>query len=470
MPRSEAAAWRTPVVAIPAVLAVIVAVACATAEPAAAEVLTLAEALSIAHAGNLSLKASEEEYEAAKWAARSASASLGPQIFFSSTATRVDPETFRRANSSLDFLEEIGVKVEPFLYETTYETGFSAQMALYNGQLWAGVGAASAARDARMHAVSSSERNVSFDTKRAYFQVLRAEALVEVTRDAVEAAEGHVMAARRKNEVGLVPLAEVLRWEVVLANDEKGLADAENAVVLTRTGLSNVLGVALDSEYELERITRSDLDVLYGRYEWLITDDQISEEEARALLAGSPDFLTLSDAARASEATVAIARGAFYPSLSAGGSYGWKADGDLAPDDATAWSVRLALDIPVFTSMKNHSDYQESKRSHLAALNRQQDAERALVAGLRNTVATITSNMKFLAAAEKQMLQAEDNLRSVTNLYNEGMAPYTDFVDGQVLSDRSRVGYVDALYEAFLAFAAAERLLGEPPTTSGETP
>ena len=151
------------------------------------------------------------------------------------------------------------------------------------------------------------------------------------------------------------------------------------------------------------------------------------------------------------------------PSLNASGSYGWKADSDIKPDDETAWSVTLALDLPIFTSFKNVSDYQQSRRSYLAACRRQEDLERLMIASLRDAVSTLVSSSKALVAADKLIDQSADHLKSVTNRYNGGLAPYTEFTDARVLFDRSRVGYVNAVYDGLMAVAEIERLLGDGP-------
>ena len=153
------------------------------------------------------------------------------------------------------------------------------------------------------------------------------------------------------------------------------------------------------------------------------------------------------------------------PSLNASGSYGWKADDDIEPDDETAWSVTLVLDLPIFTSFKTISDYQQSRRSYLAASRRQEDLERSMIAGLRGAVSALVSSSKALAAAERLIDQSTNHLKSVTNRYNEGLAPYTEFADARVLFDRSQVAYVNAVYDGFLAVAETERMLGD---ASGE--
>lgn len=171
---------------------------------AEAGVITLEQAVDIAFENNLSLKAAYEDYDAAKWGLRSARASLLPSVHLTSTVTRVDRETYRRANASLEFIEEFGVELEPFMYETTYSTGLSATMPIFNGgRLWGAVGMAGASRDAALHACESMRRQVKADAKAACFDVLRTEALVGVARDAVGVARSRVETARRMVEVGL---------------------------------------------------------------------------------------------------------------------------------------------------------------------------------------------------------------------------------------------------------------------------
>ncbi len=463
-------AQPSPGSALVIVLLAAVCLAGGVAPSAGAEVVTLERAVELAVANNLMLAAAREERDAAKWGLRSATSSLFPSVSFSSRATRVDPDTYRRANSSLDFLDEMGFEVEPFLYETTYETGFNVNVPIWNGgRLWAGVGAAGAGRDAAEHVYGATRRQVEVDAKNAYFGVLRAEALLNVARDAAGAAERSLAATRRKFEVGLVPKVELLRWEVVLAEDERDLAQAEAGTLVARSHLAGVLGLPLDADLGLVNLTRVELEAGHRDLAWVLGIDSIPEARARELLAANPEYLSLADAARASRAGVTIARGAFLPSLNAVGSYGWKADDDIDPDDETAWSVTLALDLPIFTSFKNLSDYQQSKRTHIAAQRRQEDLERGMITGLRSVVASLRSSMKALDAAEKQVAQTEEFQKNVTNRYDQGLAPYTELVDARVLYDGSRAGYVNALYDAYVAFAEVERLVGRAPAReSGE--
>jgi outer membrane protein TolC len=430
--------------------------------------LNIDEAVELALERNLSLDAARLDYESANWGLRSARASLLPSVGLSSTARRVDQDTYTRANASLGFAEQMGIDVEPFLYETTYETGFRVSAPIWNGQLWGAVGVAGGARDAAGHAYEARRRAVVAEAKAAYFGVLRAEALLSVSLDAVDAAWENAEAARRRHEVGLVPLSEVLRWQVLAAEYEKALADAETAVTMARTQLVNVLGLPLDLTFEFPAVDPAALDARYTEFAWLTAPGYLTESRARELLAGNPDYEGLADVTRMSGAGVSVARGAFMPSLNASGSYGWKADSDIKPDDETAWSVTLALDLPIFTSFKNVSDYQQSKRSYLAARRRQEDLERVMIASLRGAVSILVSSSKALVAADKLIEQSADHLKSVTNRHNEGMAPYTEFTDARVLFDRSRVGYVNAIYDGLMAVAEIERLLGDAP--DGDAP
>jgi outer membrane protein len=437
----------------------------------AGELLTLDRAVELARENNFALEASRQDYEAAKWGVRGAWASLFPSIRLSSTARRIDEESFRRANASVDAIGEIfHVHIEPFVYETTYETTFTGTVPIWNGgRLWAAIGAAGAGRDAAMYAHESSDRAVEVEAKRAYFDVLRTEDLLAVARDAVDAARRNNDAAERRFEVGLVGRAEYLRWRVQLTEAIKELGDADLAARMARTYLAQVLGLSLDEAPELVPVDRSELDPEIEAFDWALGGETVSEERARGLLADNPDYRAIAATTAIARSNLAVARGAFLPSLNASGSYGWKADDDIQPDDETAWSVTVALDIPIFTSFQNLSQYQASKRSYLAALRRSEDAERSMVAAVRNTVGSLRTNLKALQAAETMLEQTEELLKNVTARYNQGMAPYTEFVDTRVLYDRSRAGYVNALYDAFLAFAEAERLVGlQGITESGE--
>ncbi len=430
----------------------------------AAEPITMRQAVELARQNNLSVRAASEDHQAALWGVRSAWASLLPSVSFGSSARRVDPDTYARANASLDFLEGMGIEVEPFMYETTYETGFSASVPVFNGgRLWGGVGLAGAARDAALHSFESKVRAIEVVAKESYLNVLRAKALQGVARDAASASEKRVGAAAREVDVGISGRFELLRWEAQLAEDKMLLVDAENSHVLARMQLANVLGLPLDADLEPQDVSRLELRARTGDFVGLMGDDLVSEDEARRLLASNPDFLAPGDAARIGASGVAIARGAFLPSLNAQGSYGWKADGDIKPDDEVAWSMTVFLEIPVFTSFKNLSDYQVSRRSYLAAVRMKEDAERQMIVGLRAAAATLESRLRGLDAAERFVEQADQHFSSMKNMFDQGMIADSDLIDARVAYDRSRVGYINALYDCFISLAELEQLVGRSP-------
>ena len=435
-------------------------------------VLTLERAVELALERSPGLRAARNDYEAAGWGLWSARASLLPSLGFSSAATRVDPDTYERANASLAFAEEYGMDIEPFLYETTYETGFYATVPIWNGgRLWGAAGVAAAARDAALHGFESRRRAVTVGAKSAYFDVLRTEALVEVQHDAVYASARRADTAERSHELGLASRAELLRWRLQLAEDERALAEAERVAELSRTALRTVLGLPLDARFELTDVGREELHRQLESLAWLRDAPPVSEQLALELLSDNPDFLGLEASTRMSRSGVTIARGAFLPTLNATGRYGWKADDDIDPDDETTWSVTVALDLPVFTSFKNLADYQSSRKTLLAAVNRQEEGQRGLIAALRNAVATVRSSLKALAAADTAEEQAEEFFETVSHRREQGMASYTELVDARVLHDRGRVGAVNALYDCLVALADAERILGPHVTEpSGDEP
>lgn len=434
------------------------------------ETLTLEEAIAMAESRNLELRAAEEDYRAANWGVWSARASLLPSVSLRSTARRIDPDTYERSNASIDFFEDqFGADIEPFVYETTYETSFNASVPIWNGgQLWGSLGVASGSRDAARHSFRAALRSVAVDVEEAYLNVLRAQALLRVSEEAVDAAEANVAAVERKFDVGLVSRAEVLRWRVVLAQDRRVLADAENRVFLARTALADILGAPLDTVWTLADVDRSSLVDARLRYGSFLERPGLSEERARELLADNPDLQALAATTRISGSSVTAARGAFFPKLNASASYGWKADDDIEPDDETAWSVTLALELPVFTSFGNWSAYQQSRREDLAATHRRSAGERGLIAGLRNAAARLRLSFSALDAAEQELEHADEHHSNVVSRYEQGMAPYTELVDARVLLDRARVGHVNALYDCFVAAAEMERYIGDPLDTGAQ--
>ncbi len=138
---------------------------------AVAEQLTLDKAVATALEKNHSLRGAAFDRDAATWGTRSAIANYLPKVEISSSVTRIDPESERRANAAVDFIKgaagSLGIPpsllsdIRPFAYRDEYNTGLTVRQPIYNGGAEIlGIEAAHVVNDRSEYALEDTEQDV----------------------------------------------------------------------------------------------------------------------------------------------------------------------------------------------------------------------------------------------------------------------------------------------------------------------
>ena len=219
---------------------------------AAPDILTLDEAEESALEHNASIRASRAALDASVWESRKSWMAFLPAGSFTSSVTRVDENSYERANQAVGGLEQMfealgisGVEIEPFLYRNTYRNSLTVnQQFPLNVNLLGQRGLAGAGLRASRAGHEASRSELIFAVRQAYFGVLAAREMHEVARESVSSAENRLSLARDKEELGMLPRSDVLRWETTLAEAKSGELAAANGVRLAEMELNRLLGRA----------------------------------------------------------------------------------------------------------------------------------------------------------------------------------------------------------------------------------
>jgi outer membrane protein TolC len=176
-----------------------------------------------------------------------------PKVSLSGSVTRIDPASERRANAAIDFIKaaagmmgipnEALAEIKPFAYRDTYGADITVVQPIYNGGAeLVGLSAANAMEDRSISALEDTEQDVVARVKTAYYNVLKANELVALSRDAVARTKRHLEMTNRRAGLGMRTRTDVLRWEVQLASDEGNAIQAENGLAATRLALNEAMG------------------------------------------------------------------------------------------------------------------------------------------------------------------------------------------------------------------------------------
>jgi outer membrane protein len=166
---------------------------------------------------------------------------------------------------------------------------------------------------------------------------------------------------------------------------------------------------------------------------------------------------------------VDVARSALYPTVSV--SWSNSSTGDTASvSDRSDWNMAAVASFNLWEWGRSKADVEISKVN----LNRAIDALASLE---DNTRLEVTSNYQTLLSAgrnigvaAKAVESAAEDLRMVTERYQEQVATNTEVLDAQTRYSEAQYEYFQALYNYNLAWASLERTMGRRVTTAGLVP
>ncbi|HOL35928.1 MAG TPA: TolC family protein, partial [bacterium] len=112
-------------------------------------------------------------------------------------------------------------------------------------------------------------QNLVLDVKKAYFNVLKAQRLLETSLKYRESLQNHLKDARKMFEMGLVTKLDILKTEVALKDAETKITESENFLNLARSNFNFVLNRPLDYNFIIQDILEQQ--EVENDYQWWLT-------------------------------------------------------------------------------------------------------------------------------------------------------------------------------------------------------
>lgn len=404
--------------------------------------LALDAALRIALAENPLLRAAAEGVNAANESIGVAKAAYFPEVTAESRYRRFDSHVFLPA----------GVPTEASTLGATDDWSASLKVgySLYDGGVRrAESEAAKAGLAAAREDVSRMRQDVVLGVHRTYYRVLSAEAERSAAAARVQRARDHVRLAQALKDAGAVPLADVLRARVELADAELGVVRAEGEVRTSYGDLNTAMGLPASLAVSVD-----------GRS---VPIPEAGDDDPEAALARAlrhrPEIAAARERIAASGKKTSAIAGSYAPHLRAEGAAGVR-DSRFLPEDED-WSVGVALRVPVFAGFsKKHR--MERARSETRVL----EAEaRALSDRIGQEVWAAVSGLRTAAEAVRRAAElrseAEQSLAFARARYEAGAGTMNDLLDAEANLTRAEAAQVASVLGHRVAAAVLLRAQGD---------
>lgn len=405
---------------------VIAAIAAGVA-PGVANAQSLEDALTMAYLSNPTIGAERARQQATRELKAQAWANALPQVQGSANYTKLDQS--QSLNQTV--FGQTVVTQRQFNLDSK-SAQIVGEQAIFTGlRNFNAIRAAKARVKAGDAQLALVEQDVLQRAAQSYFDVVRDMKVYDATNNNVDVLLRQKREAELRFEVGEVTKTDVAQADARLAQSRAQLTTAQARLAVSRASFAEIIGQA-PATLEIDPP---------------LPPTPASLDEAQSVASqGSPALVRARMAEEASRRNVAVAKGAFSPTVSLTASYQYSEELNsfINNDEQFAYGARAT--IPIFLGGLNISRVREARALHDADRRRIEEAE-------RRATAAVTAAWEQLSAAKANIVsatsQVEANLLALTGVRREAQ-----------LGTRTTLDVLDAEQEylnAEVALANAER-------------
>lgn len=290
---------------------------------------------------------------------------------------------------------------------------------------------------------------------RAYFGLLEAERLREVTLQTRAANETQLGNAQKRFDEGRLTKNELLVVEVAVSDNAQELLQRELAIAQWRWALNQRVGLPVDFPTRLVDVSEPPA--------------VPAPEQALAIaLESNPLLIALIEEQQRLEATTTSLERGWLPRFEVGGSWDASSSSLVQPQDYGAAFAGFRWDLGTDTQrLARIAQARHAAQRNQIALEREL---REIEEGVRASQRGAEERLAALETARLALGQAEENLRIRRQQFDVGRATSEDVLDAQALLEQQRATLASALYQAHTRRAELQQWMGRPLSELARTP
>lgn len=374
-------------------------------------------------------------------AVRTAYAQYIPSLSVSSSGSRQGGETFFQG-------QLVPYRGSPW----SFSRGMSANLELFDGgRRWFNLRAAEANVDAADASETAQRYNIALQVKQQYFAVLAARESESAARRQLEQATEQLKSSTAKVRAGAATKSDSLRSAIQVGNARLALLTAQNNLRVANAGLTRLVGAA-------DVVTASPADTAeMGR---IVLDSA----QLTALALDGPSVRQAEAALVAARASKKAAKTPYMPTISS--SYSLSGNNT---SDTFDWgsgripkqnSLRFSLNFPLFNNLSREENVMRTSVAEDNAIAALRDAKLAQQQSLVQFLGAFRTAEERVAIQLSSVAAAEEDLRVQQQRYNLGASVLLDLLTSQTTLDQARASLIQARYDARIAKAQVEALVG----------
>lgn len=408
--------------------------------------LTLPESIRLAVEGNAAVAAARESVRQAEFSWKDARTLPYPSLFSSASVTRLDKAQEVSLGLAIPGMPSSFKATDDTLYNVTLTL---AQPVFTGGRIDASRQQARELLQKAQEDYRTTLLDIAVQVRQAYFSVLKADRMLEVTRSLQKQAREHLSVVEAFLKSGLTTRVDVLKTEVFLAQVNQQFLEAENGLALAQAGFNHLLERPLDAPVLLEDILEP------------VEPDRSLEDWRQAARENRPEIRALERLARVSDETIRLARSTAFPQVTALGNFvnergtqsslnAWK----------TSWNAVLAMEWDLWNWNSTRYKVQRERSARAQTEKNLQALRNVVELETKNAFLNLQAAAKRIETARASIREAEENLRLTKLQYREGLTTTTEVLDAQVMLSQASNSYFQALYDYQVSHARLLRASG----------
>jgi outer membrane protein len=417
------------------------------------EPLTLSEAVRLALERNPEVLIAREQLEELKGRITEVRADAYPQVTLQGFGLRLRDPSFLNSASFDKVPEEFRNALVP-QSANLFDVGLSVKQPIYTaGKVGTAVKLALEGRHEKEEVLEAVRQRVAFRVFQAFYDLLLADANLEVVRETYRQKEKHLEQARSRFSLGVATETDVLRSQVNLANTEPERIRAENGVRLARAALNNLIVVDLDTPTRIE-----------GKLEyrpWPVSSQ--AEIQAQALEV-RPEVLVARRLVQEARLLGNLAQAENRLSVDMEGRWGYNVRDpqNLFKQDFTRWNITFNFRLPFYDGGRKAGQVAQANSRLRAAEQNLAQLVNNVKLEIKAAADDMQSSAQAISAAQLNVAQAEKVLQMMQSNYQYGAATTLDVVDSQTALTVARNAVINTTYQYQIAKGRLRLAAGLP--------
>ncbi|MBU0672241.1 MAG: TolC family protein [Candidatus Margulisbacteria bacterium] len=418
----------------------------------AQEKLTLDESVQIALEKSPMMLKTRAEIVAAEGAAGQVVAGFLPQLSVSGGVGKyyAEPQTMIVDMTGTGSPAAISFGIDEQADTSSYKASLN-QVLFTGGKLSNSLGMANKGLAIAREELKKTSDQVKFDVINAYYNVLKATKLIELSEQSVAMAQNHLDRVNALLKVGMSTKADTLRGEVQHAQAEISLTKAKQAVEIAKNYFNNTLGVDLDSPVELVDVAYKSKEIPEYNYKDLL---KIAYDDR-------PDWRQYVLIKEISDDEVRLAYSGLWPMISLVGNYDiGTTKYSTYQSDVKNWTALISGSWNIFDGTATWNKIKEAKAKQNAQQADETIVRRTVALEVKDANFMLKSAKENLASTQKAVELAEENYKIADLRYDSGVGTSLEEIDAQVAVTRARVDLVQSQHDLQIAKARINKVVG----------